>query len=143
MFFVKILLGSTIVFIVLILIGIMIEYIRTRNLKKVRVVDTEQGLNNKIKIIDNRLRKSIISEINYILRYLNNIYNCGNWNNKRFLYSIISDLEKLKLRLKDNELTSLDVKKIYNLITIVKTNKSISKISESVIFEWEKNYKNT
>ncbi|WWU63279.1 hypothetical protein QJR26_09570 [Clostridium baratii] len=143
MFFVKILLGSTIVFIVLILIGIMIEYIRTRNLKKVRVVDTEQGLNNNIKITDNRLRKSIISEINYILRYLNNTYNCGNWYNKRFSYSIISDLEKLKLRLKDNELTSLDVKKIYNLITIVKTNKSISKISESVIFEWEKNYKNT
>lgn len=137
----NILFYSIAIIILFIICGFVLDKYRTNIIKKTKIIEVKSISNDIVFIVDGKLIKALLIKLKNILLYLENLYGSGSWNNKRFLYSIISDLEKLKLRLKDNELTNLDIEKLYKIITIIKINKKISNVAENIIFEWEKNYK--
>lgn len=137
----NILFYSIIIIILFTVFGFVLDKYRTNIIKKTKIIESENLSKDKIMITDIKLKRALLINLKNVLIYLENLYGSASWNNKRFLYSIISDLEKLKLRLKGNELTNLDIEKLYKIITIIKINKKISNIAENIIFEWEKNYK--
>lgn len=68
------------------------------------------------------------------------VYDNSNWNNKKFLYDIISDLESLKDSLKENELVETEMNRVNTIISVLKIDSNYRRIYENIIFQWEKNY---
>lgn len=128
----------------LILIAIVIKLILERKtlykLRNLKEIDIEVIGDGAIKIEDEKIRKLLIKKISVIIRNLKLVYDNSNWNNKRFLYDIISDLEILKDSLKENILIEADMNRVNTIISVLKIDSNYKRIYENIIFEWEKNY---
>lgn len=128
----------------LILIAIVIKLILERKtlykLRNLKEIDIEVIGDGVIKIEDEKIRKLLIKKILVIIKNLKLVYNNSNWDNKRFLYDIISDLEILKDSLKENILIEADMNRVNTIISVLKIDSNYKRIYENIIFEWEKNY---
>lgn len=128
----------------LILIAIVSKLILERKtlykLRNLKEIDIEVIGDGVIKIEDEKIRKLLIKKILVIIKNLKLVYNNSNWDNKRFLYDIISDLEILKDSLKENILIEADMNRVNTIISVLKIDSNYKRIYENIIFEWEKNY---
>lgn len=128
----------------LILVAIVIKLILERKtlykLRNLKEIDIEVIGDGAIKIEDEKIRKLLIKKISVIIRNLKLVYDNSNWDNKRFLYDIISDLGILKDSLKENILIEADKNRVNTIISVLKIDSNYKRIYENIIFEWEKNY---
>lgn len=119
---------------------LLVEIKTLYKLRKLKEIDIEVTPTGIIKIEDEKIRKLLIKKISVIIRNLKLVYDNSNWNNKRFLYDIISDLETLKDSLKENILIEADMNRVNTIISVLKIDSNYKRIYENIIFEWEKNY---
>lgn len=128
-----------ILLIIMIIVSIVIYCIELNLLKNLGEIDIEI-VDNEIGIVDKGVRRILLRGIKRTITSFKRIYNNQEWENKRFLHSIISEISLLEIKLYNNKLTELEIEKISTIIEIIQTNKGFSSICDKIIFEWEKKY---
>lgn len=110
---------------------------KIRKLKSIDIVENEDGTLE----IENENEKKILSYfIDRAYEGLENIYINNTWENKRYLYKLLSNIDDLKINIEFNKLSAVDMEKINSIICIFRLSGNINKRLEKLIFEWEEKY---
>ncbi len=128
--------------IITLLVGIIkyrenIRYKKLKNIESLNVIENENGI---LSFEDEGDREVIRYYINKTYEGLEDIYNNNTWDNKRYLYRIMKNINDLKEDVEFNKLAETDIEKINSIICVYRVNKKLEKSLENIIFEWENNY---
>lgn len=131
-----------ILIIITLLVGIIkyrenIRYKKLKNIESLNVIENEDGI---LSFEDEGDREIIRYYINKTYEGLEDIYNNNTWDNKRYLYRIMKNINDLKENVEFNKLAETDIEKINSIICVYRVNKKLEKSLENIIFEWENNY---